>query len=128
MSIMPIAQDLDRLVFEDDFTDEQRELYELMSEISEDCYCAGWMIGLEHAIWGALQDGDRRYGMGVMDEVQLEKVRALSKKLNGWIVWIDDDDAPGLPIDKWGARFIPMDEWLQLKAEQSSVAIPLRDS
>ena len=33
---------------EGNFSEQQTELYELMSEISEDCYCAGWMMGLEY--------------------------------------------------------------------------------
>ena len=100
-------------VCEKDFTDKQRELYELMSDISEDCYFAGWMTGLEYAIFGALQDGDLSYGMGEMDSDQVEEVRALSKELDGWIVWVDSDDEPDLPCEEWGPRFIPMADWLK---------------
>lgn len=97
-----------------DFNESQRELYELMREISEDCYCAGWMLGLEYAIWGALQDGDLRYGMGEMDAASLLRCRALSLALGGWIVWVDDDIEPSLPVDQWGPRFVPMETWLQM--------------
>ena len=98
----------------DAMTAQQRELYELMSDISEDCYCAGWMTGLEFAIWGALQDGDRRYGMGEMDAEQLEGCRALANELDGWVIWVDDDDVPGLPNEQWGPRFVPMARWLRM--------------
>lgn len=74
------------MIKEHDWTDKQRELYELMSDISEDCYCAGWYMGNEYHIWAALQDGDRRYGMGEMDAEQLEKCRALAKELGDWMV------------------------------------------
>ena len=85
------------MICEQDMTDQQRELYELMSDISEDCYCAGWMHGLEYAIWGALQDGDRSYGMSEMDAAQLERCRALAKELDGWVIWYDDDNDAELP-------------------------------
>ena len=100
------------MIKEDDFNEKQRELYETMSDISEDCYCAGWMMGLEFALWGALQDGDRQYGMGEMDAKQLEKCRELARDLDGWIVWVDDDTDPDLPAKEWGPRFVSMSDWL----------------
>lgn len=99
-----------------ELTEKQQELYDLMSDISEDCYCAGWMMGNEYAIWGALTDGDRRYGMSEMDAGQLEKCRILSDELGGWIVWVDDEQDPDLPVEEWGPRFIPMDRWLGMVA------------
>lgn len=98
---------------ESEWNDKQRELYQNMSDISEECYCAGWMMGLEFAIWGALHDGDRSYGMGEMDSSKLERCRALAQELGGWIVWFDDDIL-GLPIDLWGPRFVPMTLWMLL--------------
>ncbi len=50
----------------------QKALYQAMSDISEDCYCAGWH---------------------------------------------DDHDEPGLDVDSWGPRFIPMQDWLELYAQ-----------
>lgn len=93
-------------------------MYDTMSEISEDCYCAGWMMGLEFAVWSALQDGNRQYGMGEMDADQLEQCRALSAELDGWVIWVDDQDHPGLPADEWGARFVGMSEWLKMVAPE----------
>ncbi len=100
------------MIKEDEFNDKQRELYETMSDISEDCYCAGWMMGLEFAIWGALQDGDRRYGMSEMDAEQLERCRTLANELDGWVIWVDDDERQNLPASEWGPRFVSMGDWL----------------
>ena len=100
------------IINEDRFTPEMRELYKTMSDISEDCYYAGWMHGLEFAIWGALRDGDRSYGIGEMDADHLEQCRLLSEKTGGWIVWYGDEDDASLPLDEWGPRFIRMAEWL----------------
>jgi hypothetical protein len=99
---------------EDRLEPKQRELFETMSDISEECYFAGWMMGLEHAIWGALQDGNREYGLGEMDAEQLERCRTLSKELDGWIIWADDDIDPDFPVEDWGPRFVPMDEWVKM--------------
>jgi len=102
------------MIPESHLTDEQRELYDAMSDISEDCHCAGWITGNEYNLWAALQDGDLRYGQGEIDAEQLELVRGLSKEVDGWIIWLDDDDVPGLPVEQWGARFVTMAEWLDL--------------
>ena len=100
------------MIKEDDFSDKQRELYETMSDISEDCYCAVWMMGLEYAIWGALQDGDRQYGMGEMDAEQLERCRALATELDGWVIWVDDDECQNLPAIECGPCFVSVSDWL----------------
>ncbi|KFB68906.1 hypothetical protein [Candidatus Accumulibacter vicinus] len=102
------------MICEQDMTDQQHKLYELMSGISEDCYCAGWYMGNEYHIWAALQDGDRGYGMGEMDAEQLGKCRTLALELDGWVIWYDDNNDPELPVEEWGPRFIPMAEWLKM--------------
>lgn len=89
-------------------TPDQHALYEAMSDISEDCWCAGWLIGTEFAIWGALQDGDLKWGMGMIDEADLDRVRALSEKVGGWIRWWE------LPWTDRGPHFVPMTEWLEI--------------
>jgi hypothetical protein len=101
------------MIREQDMNEKQRELYETMSDISEDCYCAGWYMSNEYHIWSALQDGDRRYGMGEMDAEQLDKCRTLAEELNGWVIWFDDDDDATLPVEEWGPRFVAMDKWLE---------------
>lgn len=102
------------MVAEHAFNDKQRELYETMSNISENCYCAGWIIGNEYEIWQDLQTGNRHYGLAEIDSDALEKCRRLSQELGGWIVWCDADDEPNLPIEEWGPRFVPMAHWMEM--------------
>ena len=104
------------MICQQNMNEKQRELYETMSGISEDCYFAGWMSGLEYAIWGALQGGGRRYGIGEMDDEQLEKCRALATELDGWVIWVDDDYDAHLPVEEWGPRFVATDKWLEMLA------------
>ncbi len=93
-------------------TPKQSELYDLMSEISEDCWCAGWLFGNEGSIWTAIVTGDRRYGMGEMAQADGERCKALADELGGWIVWRDDTTDDGMPVEDWGPYFLPMAEWL----------------
>lgn len=92
----------------------QRALYHLMSDISEDHYCAGWMEGNEFALWEmvANPEASRIYGMSEVPAARIEELRAISAEVGGWICWFDDQTDPNLPIHEWGAAFVPMDEWL----------------
>ena len=78
----------------------------LMSEISEECYCAGWLIGNEHRLWSAMTDptDDRRYGMGEISQEQIERLRMLSAMCGGWCAWDDKAGCVFVPMDKWRAR------------------------
>jgi hypothetical protein len=95
--------------------EKQEEMVSLMSDISEECYCAGWMAGLEFAIWRALKDGNLWYGQSEMDKEKLLRIKELSEETGGWIVWWDEENEEGLCIEEWGERFMPMDEWLDYK-------------
>ncbi len=80
-----------------------RLLHRRMSDISEDGYAAGWLIGNEYSLWRMLQGGDRRYGQIVVTSEDLEELRLLSEQAGGWI-WTDRDgsDQPQLvSFDAW---------------------------
>ena len=87
----------------------REKLFDIMSDISEEHYCASWLIGLEHSLWQAAlgTDNDWRYGLGRIEPASLEMLRALSKELNGWQTF---------------ERFVPMDEWLKIYDENESQA------
>lgn len=83
------------------FTDTTEEgaqlgLLALMTGISEEYYCAGWMIGLEYACYAASKEGSIDYGMGVITERQAILLRLLSEEAGGWWIW--PDDVNGGPI------------------------------
>ena len=79
----------------------QRGLASLMSEISERCYCAGWMTGLERALWSMLDSEDRSYGQDEVTADEARQLRELSEACGGWIVWRDPD----------GETFVTLAEW-----------------
>jgi len=101
-----------------EFSDEERDLADTMSDISEDCWCAGWLIGLEYSLWDAIQTGDLEFGMATINSYDLKRCKELADKVNGWVVWMDNGH--GLPIGQWGNYFIPMNDWLKMYEEEKS--------
>jgi hypothetical protein len=76
-------------------------LTRLMSDISEDRWCAGWLGGLEYMLWDAVV-GRRK---AVCSSEEIEQLKYLSEKCRGWIIW--DDQAKG-------EKFVPIEDWLRL--------------
>lgn len=83
-------------------TDAQWQLYNLMSQISEDCFCAGWLGDCEYDIWQALQHGDPWPTNRLVSPRLLRLCQKLSTEINGWIYWTD------------GPQFAPMAQWLTM--------------
>jgi len=95
-----------------ELTREQQYLADAMSEISEDCWCAGWLIGLEFDLWQALAEGPREYGAGKIGAGDIARLRLLSDECGGWIAWRRAED----PRDS-GEEFVPIGEWRARYAE-----------
>ena len=88
-------------LFQEDTTDAARYgLLMLMTGISEEAWCAGWMSGLEHSLWQA--KAGQRYGMITLTERQASLLKLLSDEAGGWWMW---DDGKG------GATFMFEEEW-----------------
>lgn len=77
-------------------------LLTLMHDISEDCWCAGWMSSLEFTLWDVVQGGDRNVGMFPLSEERVECLRWLAEQAGGWWIWDN------------GEKFIPTAEWLPM--------------
>ena len=84
----------------------QQALASLMSDISEDSWCAGWMDGLEFRLWQMVQDPeDNDYGMAIVSKEDIQTLQEISDEISGWIAW----------SEKEGKKvFVPMDEWLEI--------------
>lgn len=105
-----------KLTTERDFNDKQRELADLMSDISERCYCAGWLLGNEARLWDALQPGDDlKYGISTIDVAMLGRIRQLSIELDGWIIFFDDVYGCSLDDKDCGLAFIRLSDWRTLR-------------
>ena len=62
----------------------------LMTGLSEEGFCAGWMTGLEYALW-QIPSG-AHYGMVKISENVATLLRLLAEEAGGWWYW--DDDGP----------------------------------
>jgi hypothetical protein len=105
------------MIEENQFSDKQRELYELMCDISEDATFAGWISGNEYYLYSALLQNSLTYGMCDIDRDDLNRLRELSEDVDGWVIWFDDSNDAGLPTEKCGPRFVTMDEWNKMYEE-----------
>ena len=76
-------------------------LRKLMSWISEEYWCAGWLSGLEYVLWDALTGRQK----GACSPEEIEELKYLSEKCGGWIIW--DEQAKD-------ERLVPREEWLRL--------------
>jgi hypothetical protein len=88
-----------------DLSPDQRRLADYMSELSELAYCAGWMEGLEFALWEAVQGQRKQYGQMTFTEAQLQELSSLSERIGGWIVFDDQKEELFLPLEDWKHAF-----------------------
>lgn len=82
----------------------------LMSDISEDCWRAGWLSGNGAALWRLMEAGGGRYGQGIVTTEQAAEMRLLSEALGEWMEW-DDEAGDVLPV--------PLPEWRALMQESA---------
>jgi hypothetical protein len=94
-----------------------RSLADYMSDLSEEAYCAGWMLGLEYALWRAVLLGPRTYGRLKITAEHIERLKTLSTAAGGWIAF---DDALGEVL-------VTHDEWKQMFKKWSDANPGLAD-
>lgn len=75
-----------------------------MSNISEDHYCAGWLMGLEYKLWDVLNGGDPQFGFGPISPQNIERLRELHERAGGWWMWVGEN------MDS-GKVFVTTEEW-----------------
>lgn len=98
------------------------DLYVLMSDISENYMCAGWLIGLEETLWKILvawragcTDEDITFGFGPISREDLEALDESQRAVGGWVVWDTHPaakEAGVVPLDDYGV-FVPEEVWLR---------------
>lgn len=81
----------------DGMDEDEKALCALMSDISEKCWCAGWLDGTEYILWGMLNmfhnltltHDSLHWGQDSVDIVELVKLSHYSHITKKWIVWSD---------------------------------------
>ena len=102
----------------DYLTDSQWDLYDRMSAISEDCFCAGWIGDNEYNIWNAMVNGDSSPAHRRMSPRLLRRCQKLSAEIGGWIFWARNTPGADQPDGAAGPRFAPMAQWLVMIEER----------
>jgi len=101
------------------------ELVAMMSDKSEECYCAGWHSGIEFMLWEMLQEqeadrppspyrqgGRREFGLGGIGDEEFVRLRELHEKAGGWWRWENDEGT----ICAGGTVFVTTEEWKAIVA------------
>jgi hypothetical protein len=86
-----------------------RLLFRRMSDISEDCYAAQWLIGNEYSLWQMLQGASSSYGTCDVSAEELEELRLLSEMANGWI-WTGG-------AGNYIPQLVSLKEWAELMSD-----------
>lgn len=60
----------------------------LMTGLSEEFWCAGWMSGMEYSLWRA--GAGMRWGQGIISERQATLLRLLQEECDGWWAWVGE--------------------------------------
>ena len=73
-------------------------LRELMSEVSQDCWCAGWMIGTERVLFDIVfVDSSRTWGLAPVDPKKVDLMREVATFWDIWVVSHEESD-PAIPL------------------------------
>ncbi|MBT9391692.1 hypothetical protein KLP40_00840 [Hymenobacter sp. NST-14] len=88
-----------------DLNEPQKELCDLMSSISEEAWCAGWMEGLEYALWHIVNHGPAQYGRRLISEEIIQQLKKLSQNAQSWIIFDDLTEETAVPILEWHQMF-----------------------
>jgi hypothetical protein len=79
-------------------------LFALMSGLSEEIWCAGWLHGIEYDLWlVAIGKGtDPNDRIRAVTDRQRRLLRLLYDEAGGWWIWKD------------GPQFVPAEKWLEI--------------
>jgi hypothetical protein len=102
------------IVLEEDFNNDMKALSDYMSDISEKCWCAGWIMGLEDALWHAVQHGPKKFGQGEITQGNIDELKRLSQKAGGWCVFADDEYGTKIEVEMFEICFVPVEEWKKI--------------
>ena len=103
-SIRNLADDITAknvLFMPTDLSPPQKELAEYMSSLSELAFCAGWMDGLEFALWRAATEAPFTYGQLELTLDQAQRLNDLSHRCGGWIFLHDDHLGTFATLAEW---------------------------
>ena len=75
----------------------------LISEVSQDIYCAGWYSDIEFILWNWIHDEStipKIINLRVVKE-DLSDLKSISEKLQLWAYWDNIDEDKSIEIQEW---------------------------
>jgi hypothetical protein len=84
-------------------------LLQMMRDISEDCWFAGWLHNLEFILWDAVKTGKVSWGEGLVKERDLIRMKYLHELACGWWILVKGEEIE---------RFVSTEEWLAVIAKR----------
>ncbi len=74
----------------------------IISDVSEECYAAGWMQHAEYDVWRLMIEGGS-WGQRNASEVgeELGALRSLSQRFDVWVTWCDEHGEEPMRLDDW---------------------------
>ena len=84
-----------------DLNEAQLALAELMGQISEAGYSAGWMEGLEFDLWAILNGEGKKYGHHIITPDEILQLQSLVDNCGCWIVFDDQYEEKAIELDAW---------------------------
>ena len=116
---------------EEKYSHPHYELCQTIRDISEECWCAGWLTGCEYSIWELLQDFRQNKPLHWGQEEDfwksdymiflMQNLDKFQRQARGWWYWddtvIEEFESPIFPGHMckitYGERFISEEEWLK---------------
>lgn len=97
----------------------KRKLYELMEEISQECWCAGWLDSLSFDLWEIAYHWNFadaiEYGQSNVTYPQIIELLRLSKELGGWLIY--DEKNEDYSKDENDTRIVRVRKWWEMYVE-----------
>lgn len=91
----------------------RRLLKNLLMKISEDCWAAGWMDGLEYSVFHMMLAGPTQYGQREVSATNLDTLTYLLTLTGAWPTWNDSDDSIPEDEDNDPIDWLPLPTWIE---------------
>lgn len=91
---------------QEDLKPAEEKLAHYMSQVSERCYHAGWMVNLEYVLWDAMIRGERSYGHDSITQEDIDTLKSLSETADCWIVFDDHEEETAVDLRAWEEKFV----------------------
>ena len=101
-----------------------RALALLISDLSEEAWCASWCHGVEFEVWAQIHNASK-HSMGDADTLTDDErafFRLFSEAIGGWVMWREGPThcvRDGAHSDFGGVVFVERDDWIRIYEKET---------